>query len=66
MRKPPVFIALFILMMGFPPLINSLSNPRLAGLHGSDRMQLIAVGFCIGTAFGLLISARKFSKRPIQ
>ena len=57
MRKPLVFIALSILLMGFAPLINSLDNPRLAGLHGSDRLQLMAVGFCVGTAFGLLISA---------
>ena len=61
MRKPVVFRALFILLLGFPPFINSLSNPRLAGLHVPDRLQLIAVGFCFGVAFGALVGARKFS-----
>ena len=63
MRKPVVFKALFILLLGFLPFINSLSNPRLAGLHVPDRLQLFAVGFCVGTAFGLLMSDWKLSGR---
>jgi len=65
MRKPLVFRALFILLLGFPPFINSLSNPRLAGLHVPDRLQLFAVGFCVGTAFGILACAWKFGTKKV-
>jgi len=47
-----------MLMFGLPPLLNSLSNPRLAASVGSDFMQLIAMGLCFG--FGLLFGGRKF------
>ena len=65
MRKPVVRMALFILMLGFPPFINSLSNPRLAGLHVPDRLQLFAVGFCVGTAFGILACAWRFGAKKV-
>jgi hypothetical protein len=62
MEKWRVFVALSVLMMGFAPLINSLDNPRLAGLHGTDvGQQLEAIGFCFGLAFGVLLGARKAS-----
>ena len=56
-QSDPVFI--------FPdvrvaPLLNSLSNPRLAGLHGSDFMQLIASDLCFG--FGVLFGGLKFGE----
>ncbi len=35
-RKKGMFAALFFLVIGFPPLVNSFDNPRLAGLHGPD------------------------------
>jgi hypothetical protein len=40
------------LALAFPPFINSLDNPRLAGLRGPDVLRLVAIGFCVGTAFG--------------
>jgi len=61
MEKKRVLTSLFVSMLGCFPLLNSLSNPRLAGLHVPDRLQLIAVGFCFGVAFGALVGARKFS-----
>jgi hypothetical protein len=53
-------IAGFLLLLGAFVLMNSLSNPRLSGIHGSDRLQLIAVGFCFGVGFGVLVGWRKF------
>ena len=50
------FRPLFILALGVLPFINSLDNPRVALLHGADILRLIAVGFCIGTAFGMFMS----------
>ena len=41
---------------GLFPLLNSFGNSRLAGLHGSDFMQLIASGLCFGFGFGILLS----------
>jgi len=61
MGKKRVVVSLFVFMIGFFPLLNSLSNPRLVGLHVPDRLQLIAVGFCFGVGFGGLVGGRKFS-----
>jgi len=44
-----------VLAMGFPPFVNSLGNPHLAGLRGPDILQLIAIGFCVGGAFVLFL-----------
>jgi len=41
--------------MGVPPLVNSLGNPRLAGLRGPDILQLTAIGFCAGLALGVFL-----------
>jgi hypothetical protein len=53
--KLTVFVSLAVLAMGIPPLVNSLGNPRLAGLRGPDILQLTAIGFCVGIAFGLFL-----------
>ena len=60
MRKRRVLLFVFMLMFGLFPLLNSLSNPRLAAAHGSDFVQLIASGLCFGFGFGVLLGARKF------
>jgi len=53
-RNPNKFIGVFVFLLGFAPLINSLSNPRLAAAHGSDYIRLIAVGWCFGIGACLL------------
>lgn len=55
-KKSIKFAPLFILALAVPPFLNSLDNPRVALLHGADILRLIAVGFCIGTAFGLFMA----------
>jgi hypothetical protein len=60
MSKRRVILFVIFLIAAMPPLFNSLSNPRLEGLHGSDRLQLIAVGLLFGCAFGVLFGGRKF------
>ena len=50
-----VFASLFVLACGIPPLVNSVGNPRLAGLHGPDILRLIAIGFCAGLALGVFL-----------
>ena len=55
-RKSRFGAALFIALLGILPLLNSLGNPRLAALHGADILRLIAVGFCFGVAFALMLS----------
>ncbi len=54
-NKRSVFGALAVLAMGVPPFVNSLGNPRLAGLRGPDVMQLIAIGFCVGGSLGVFL-----------
>jgi hypothetical protein len=53
-RKPSRIAGVFVILLGILPLLNSLSNPRLAGAHGADRLQLIAVGVCFGIGAFLL------------
>jgi len=53
-RKPSRITGVVVILLGVMPLLNSLSNPRLAGAHGSDRLQLIAVGVCFGIGAFLL------------
>jgi len=60
MSKRRLAVAVFLFLLGTFPLMNSLSNPRTQALHGSDRLQLIAVGFCFGVGFGALVGGRKF------
>ena len=43
------------LLFGLMGLVNIIGNPRLATLHGSDVVQLIAVGMCFGVALATLV-----------
>jgi hypothetical protein len=55
-RKARIVVGLFALLSGAPPLINAMGNPRVATLHGSDVMGLLASGLCLGFGLALLIS----------
>ena len=55
-KKRTLFTSLFILALAFPPFINSLDNPRLVGLRGPDILRLVAIGFCVGVAFGTFMT----------
>ena len=50
------------LLFGVLALTNVLSNPRIATLHGSDVVQLIAVGLCFGFALTTLITLVRASR----
>jgi hypothetical protein len=54
-----VILFLFLLLCVPIPLLNSMGNPRLAGLHGSDFMQLNAASLCFGVGLGILVGGRK-------
>jgi hypothetical protein len=56
------FIGLFVLMLGIPPLLNALGNPRVQTLHAPDVMGLFASGLCFGFGFGLLLSKLMFRR----
>ena len=60
MSKRRLAVAVFLFLFGTFPLMNSFNNPRLSGMHGADRLQLIAVGLCFGVGFGLLVGGRRF------
>lgn len=55
MRGRKLTVALFILLFGGLALVNALGNPRLRALHGSDVVQLVAVGLCWGAGGVLLV-----------
>jgi hypothetical protein len=59
-RKSNRITGVFVILFGVMPLLNSLSNPRLAAAHGSDRLQLIAVGMCFGIGAFLLAGLFRF------
>jgi hypothetical protein len=56
-RRLTLFVMLMLL--GVFPIINSAGNPRLQGVHGSDVVQLVAAGLCLGCGFGILVGGRK-------
>jgi hypothetical protein len=47
-------------MFGILALLRIMGNPRLATLHGSDVVQLIASGVLFGTGFTVLFRGFKF------
>jgi hypothetical protein len=59
-RKSSRIAGVFVILFGVMALLNSLSNPRLAAAHGSDRLKLIAVGVCFGIGAVLLAGLFRF------
>jgi hypothetical protein len=59
-RRIRIVVGLFMLMLGVPPLLNALGNPRVQALHGADVLGLIASGLVIGFGLGLLLSKIMF------
>jgi hypothetical protein len=57
-----MIIGVFMLFFGLLPLLNSIGNPRIQSLHGSDVSGLIAAGLCVGFGLGLLLSKLMFRK----
>jgi hypothetical protein len=49
-KKRALFASLLLLVMAIPPVVNSIDNPRLAGLRGPDILRLVAIGLCLGGA----------------
>jgi hypothetical protein len=59
-RRTRIIVGLFMLMLGIPPLVNALGNPRVQELHGTDVLGLFASGLVIGFGLGLLLSKLMF------
>ena len=59
-RKSSRIAGVFLILFGVMPLLNSLSNPRLAAAHGSDLLKLIAVGACFGIGAFILAGLFRF------
>jgi hypothetical protein len=57
-RQQPkrIVVGLLMLMLGVPPLLNALGNPRVQALHGADVLGIFASGLVIGFGLGLLLS----------
>ena len=55
-----VYLFVFLVILGLFPLMNSLRNPRVQMLHGSDIVRLMAAGWCFGIGFGAIVGKRKF------
>jgi len=53
-------VCAFLVPFGVLALLNSFNNPRLSGLHGADRLQVIASGLSLGVGFGVLLGGRMF------
>jgi hypothetical protein len=53
-------VAVFLVLFGMIPLINSFSNPRISGIRMVDKLQLLSSGGCLGVGFGILVGGRKF------
>ena len=48
--------ALLLPLMGVLALLANLSNPRVAAMHGSDVLKLVASGFLLGIGLASLLA----------
>ena len=55
MRKRQLIVGVMLLVFGTVPLLNTLSNPRLAALRAVDMVRLMASGACFGVAVVALL-----------
>jgi hypothetical protein len=55
-----MIVGVFLLMFGLLPLLNTIGNPRIQALRGTDVLGLIASGLCFGLGLGLLLSKLMF------
>ena len=51
MKKSSRLTGLVVTLMGILPLLNHLGKPRVAALHGSDVLGLVAAGMLFGVGF---------------
>ena len=51
MKKSSRLTGLVVTLMGILPLLNNLGKPRVAALHGSDVLGLVAAGMLFGVGF---------------
>jgi hypothetical protein len=61
-RSIRLIVGLFMLMLGVPPLLNALNNPRVQTLHAPDALGLMASGLCFGFGLALLLSKLLFRR----
>jgi hypothetical protein len=55
MKKSSRLTGLIFALMGILPLLNSLDQPRVAALHGSEVLRLVAAGMLFGVGFAGLM-----------
>ena len=66
MDRRSLLTSLMLIVVGIFALMNSLDNARLAAIHGSDIVKLLAVGLLFGVALGIQIGARVFAAPKTQ
>ena len=70
LKKSSRFTGLVLALLGAMVLLNNLGKPRVAALHGSDVLGLVASGMLLGVGFfGLMgrlnfASSRKDQSNP--
>ena len=55
MKKSSRLTGLVLTLVGILPLLNSLDQPRVAALHGSEVLRLVAAGMLFGVGFAGLM-----------
>jgi hypothetical protein len=63
-RKAGIFISLFLLCMGFAPVVNFASSPAFATIRSVDVVRLMASGGCFGAALATLAMVFFGGDRP--
>jgi hypothetical protein len=57
--KPGIFVSVFLLFAGFPPLMNFIGSPRFQTIRTVDVLALMASGGCIGAALATFAIFRR-------
>ena len=66
MKKSSRFTGLVLMLLGAMKLLNDLGKPRIAALHGSDVVGLVASGMLLGVGFVGLMDRLYFGTSTVQ
>ena len=57
-QRGKISVFVMLLVFGGLGILRAVDNPRLQQAHGSDIVQLIGAGMCLGAALGLWFGKR--------
>ena len=54
-RRKPIFVPVFLILMGIIALSNAASKPSFDAIRAIDVLRFVGVGMCFGAAIVMLV-----------